>query len=62
VDYKTAHLEFDGAADALQRARVLFESQLTTYASVLRSLRGDEFRIHAGIYYPRTRLFDWWQI
>jgi ATP-dependent exoDNAse (exonuclease V) beta subunit len=62
VDYKTAQAEIENATDALLRARSLFEAQLSTYANVLRSLCGKEIRVHAGLYYPRMCLLDWWQI
>lgn len=62
VDYKTAHLQAERGPDSLPNLRKLFEAQLNTYAGVLRSLRGAGIRIHAGLYYPRVRLFDWWQI
>jgi hypothetical protein len=65
VDYKTAHsddLTNGDPAAALPRLRALFEPQLQTYAEVLRKLHGDDAQIHAGLYYPRMLLFDWWEI
>jgi ATP-dependent helicase/nuclease subunit A len=35
---------------------------LQTYAEVLRKLHGERAQIHAGLYYPRMLLFDWWEI
>jgi ATP-dependent exoDNAse (exonuclease V) beta subunit len=65
VDYKTAHaseIEKADAPDVLQRLRALFAPQLQTYAEVLRKLHGERAQIHAGLYYPRMLLFDWWEI
>jgi ATP-dependent exoDNAse (exonuclease V) beta subunit len=65
VDYKTAHSDdlTDGdPASALPRLRALFAQQLQTYAEVLRKLHGEDAQIHAGLYYPRMLLFDWWEI
>jgi ATP-dependent exoDNAse (exonuclease V) beta subunit len=62
VDYKTAHLEIENTAKAVHDARKTFEAQLLAYANVLRALRAKDARIHAGLYYPRMRLFDWWPI
>jgi ATP-dependent helicase/nuclease subunit A len=65
VDYKTAiadDLNQADSASVLQRLRALFAPQLQTYAEVLRNLHGDSAQIHAGLYYPRMLLFDWWEI
>jgi ATP-dependent exoDNAse (exonuclease V) beta subunit len=64
VDYKTAYSDdlTSGETGALPRLRALFEPQLQAYAQVLRKLHGDDAQIHAGLYYPRTLLFDWWEI
>jgi len=61
VDYKTAHADGLDPAIALPQLRAVFAPQLEAYAEVLRKLRGSA-QIHAGLYYPRMSLFDWWQI
>jgi ATP-dependent helicase/nuclease subunit A len=65
VDYKTANANDVNETDpacVLPRLRALFAPQLQAYAEVLRKLHGDSARIHAGLYYPRMLLFDWWEI
>jgi ATP-dependent exoDNAse (exonuclease V) beta subunit len=64
IDYKTAHVDIDraDASSPLPRLRALFEPQLQAYAEVLRKLHGQSVQIHAGLYYPRMLLFDWWEI
>ena len=61
VDYKTAHADGLDPAVALPQLRVVFAPQLEAYAEVLRKLRGSA-HVHAGLYYPRMSLFDWWEI
>lgn len=64
VDYKTAHADGADGTDpenALPKLRTLFAPQLQAYAEVLRKLHGESVRIHAGLYYPRMLLFDWWE-
>jgi ATP-dependent exoDNAse (exonuclease V) beta subunit len=58
VDYKTAHEENVDLADLRRR----FAPQLETYARVLRNLRGADAKVCAGLYYPRMRKLDWWEI
>jgi len=62
VDYKTAHAENFDPATALPELRQIFTPQLEAYAAVLRNLRGADAPIHAGLYYPRMLLLDWWEI
>jgi ATP-dependent exoDNAse (exonuclease V) beta subunit len=62
IDYKTAHEESTDPAATLAALRPLFAPQLAAYASVLRTLRGPDARINAGLYYPRMLQFDWWEI
>jgi ATP-dependent exoDNAse (exonuclease V) beta subunit len=58
VDYKTAHEEEVNLADLRPR----FAPQLETYARVLRNLRGADAKVCAGLYYPRMRKLDWWEM
>jgi hypothetical protein len=65
VDYKTPHTDDLNSSDpeaVLPRLRALFAPQLQAYAEVLRKLHGENAQIHAGLYYPRMLLFDWWKI
>lgn len=62
IDYKTAHAEDSDPAAALPKLRSLFAPQLELYARVLRLMHGSGAQIRAGLYYPRMRLFDWWEI
>jgi ATP-dependent helicase/nuclease subunit A len=62
VDYKTAHVSSADPASALPSLRKLFEPQLQVYSRVLRLLHGPHVEVRAGLYYPRMRLFDWWEI
>ena len=63
VDYKTAqaHNNMD-PEQAMRELRPLFAPQLEIYAQVLRNLKGEKLRVHAGLYYPRMLRFDWWMI
>ncbi len=64
VDYKTAHEDDSKNTDpsnVLLGLRALFAPQLQAYAEVLRKLHGEAVPIHAGLYYPRMLLFDWWE-
>ena len=58
IDYKTAH---EGLED-LPKLRAMFAAQLELYAKVLRNLCGKDAAIRAGLYYPRMRTLDWWQL
>jgi ATP-dependent helicase/nuclease subunit A len=58
VDYKTTQVE----NTSLPEFRATFAPQLQVYAAVLRNLHGPELKVRAGLYYPRTSLFDWWEI
>jgi len=62
VDYKTAHADNLDPATALPQLRPLFARQLETYAQVLRNLHGADAVVRAALYYPRMRLFDWWEL
>jgi ATP-dependent exoDNAse (exonuclease V) beta subunit len=62
VDYKTAHADNADPATALPELRKIFAPQLEAYSRVLRNLRGADALIHAGLYYPRMLLLDWWQL
>jgi ATP-dependent exoDNAse (exonuclease V) beta subunit len=62
IDYKTAHADSLDPATALPRLREVFAPQLAAYAEVFRKLHGDSAPIHAGLYYPRMSLFDWWEL
>lgn len=62
VDYKTAHAEGADPDKALPELRKLFAPQLEAYASVLRKLHGPDARVCAGLYYPRLKKFDWWEM
>jgi ATP-dependent helicase/nuclease subunit A len=64
VDYKTAYADSPGEGDVrtvLPHLRALFAPQINAYAEVLHKLHGESARIHAGLYYPRMMLFDWWE-
>jgi ATP-dependent exoDNAse (exonuclease V) beta subunit len=62
VDYKTAHEDGLDASAALARLRPLFAPQIEAYAQVLRNLHGADAVIRAGLYYPRMRAIDWWEL
>ncbi len=62
VDYKTAHADSLDPAAALPELRKLFAPQLEAYATILRNLQGQDAILHAGLYYPRMLLFDWWEL
>jgi hypothetical protein len=62
VDYKAAQAAAPDPAAALPGLRTLFAPQLATYARFLRNLHGGDAVIRAGLYYPRMRLLDWWEI
>ena len=61
IDYKTAHADALDPAAALPGLRKLFAPQLETYARILSNLHSRETPIRAGLYYPRMKLFDWWE-
>jgi len=62
VDYKTAHEDDLDPAVALPELRKIFAPQVETYAAVLRNLNGEQARIRGGLYYPRMKQFDWWEL
>ncbi len=58
VDYKTAHeKEVD-----LAKLRPIFAPQIEAYARLLRNLRGADAKVCVGLYYPRMRTLDWWEV
>ena len=62
VDYKTVEGRSANPVSALAELRRQFAPQLEAYAEVLRILRGPGAAIHAGLYYPRMSLLDWWKV
>jgi ATP-dependent helicase/nuclease subunit A len=62
VDYKTTEEAGLNSDFTLAELRPRFAPQLEAYAEVLRKLHGTEIAIHAGLYYPRMLLFDWWAV
>jgi ATP-dependent helicase/nuclease subunit A len=62
VDYKTVDEGFANPDSALVELRRRYAPQLEAYAEVLCNLREPGAAIHAGLYYPRMSLFDWWEI
>ena len=62
IDYKTAHAGKPDPAALLPQLRAIFAPQIETYAEVLRKLQGNDAKISAGLYYPRMKLLDWWEI
>jgi len=72
IDYKTSHAAGANLSEEADRRAFLAAhreqhiGQLAAYAQMLRSLRKDDpqalkLSIHAGIYYPRLQLFDFWE-
>jgi ATP-dependent exoDNAse (exonuclease V) beta subunit len=62
IDYKTAHEDGADPATALLEWRNRFAAQIETYAKVLRQLHGADARVRGGLYYPRMKQFDWWDL
>jgi len=62
IDYKTAHADSVDPATALPALRSLFAPQIEAYAQLLRNQIGDEPDLFAGLYYPRMKILDWWQL
>jgi ATP-dependent exoDNAse (exonuclease V) beta subunit len=76
IDYKTSHAAGTNLADAAERERFLAAhreqhvQQLAVYAEALRGLREgdgestrrDTLKVRAGIFYPRLRLLDFWEV
>jgi ATP-dependent exoDNAse (exonuclease V) beta subunit len=58
VDYKTAHEDGVELADL----RGFFKPQLEAYGRVLRNLRGSDAKVCAGLYYPRMKKLDCWEM
>ena len=61
IDYKTTQDASSLAASGLAGLRAVFTPQLEVYGKILRQGYSD-LSIHAGLYYPRLRAFDWWKI
>jgi ATP-dependent exoDNAse (exonuclease V) beta subunit len=62
IDYKTAHEDSLDPKAALPELRRIFRPQVEAYADVLRNLRGAETDLRGGLYYPRMRMLDWWEL
>ena len=62
VDYKTAHEDGLDPADALPSLRRIFAPQIEAYAKVLRNLHGADVALRGGLYYPRMKALDWWEL
>ncbi len=62
IDYKTAHADQIDPAKSLPALRELFAPQVEAYGQLLRNLHGAEPPIFAGLYYPRMKLLDWWEL
>jgi ATP-dependent exoDNAse (exonuclease V) beta subunit len=62
VDYKTAHANGADGENVLGELRNMFAPQLEAYADVLRAMHGTDATIRAGLYYPRMKKLDWWEI
>ncbi|MGA8042798.1 MAG: 3'-5' exonuclease, partial [Terracidiphilus sp.] len=61
IDYKTAQFDGPASGQSLQALRTVFAPQLEAYATVLRPIYRD-VKLHAGLYYPRMQVFDWWKM
>jgi ATP-dependent helicase/nuclease subunit A len=62
IDYKTAHENGLDPSTALPELRRIFSPQIESYARILRNLHGADATVFGGLYYPRMRLFDWWEV
>jgi ATP-dependent exoDNAse (exonuclease V) beta subunit len=62
IDYKTAHEEGLDPAATLHDLRRIFAPQIEAYAKVLRKLHGADAPLRGGLYYPRMKLLDWWEL
>jgi len=61
IDYKTSGTGNAASPVSLQALRAQFAPQLELYAQVLRKLHSEHVEIRAGLYYPGTLQFDWWE-
>lgn len=61
IDYKTSYGAGSTGAETLSALRKDFAPQLELYGRILRHSYS-EVAIHAGLYYPRLRSFDWWKL
>ena len=62
IDYKTAHEDGLDPRAALPELRREFAPQIEAYAKVLRNLHGADSSVRGGLYYPRMKLLDWWEL
>jgi ATP-dependent exoDNAse (exonuclease V) beta subunit len=67
VDYKTAEYRTSGGngvdpSTALSELRRTFAPQIEAYATVLRNLHGADTVVCGGLYYPRMKVLDWWEL
>jgi ATP-dependent exoDNAse (exonuclease V) beta subunit len=60
VDYKTAILEDPADHAKVAQLRAVFAPQLDVYSQMLRNLHPGAVKVNVGIYYPRTKMLDWW--
>ena len=60
VDYKMSAPAGEAIDVFLARQRELYGAQLARYAEVLRAVRGKDFPVRMGLYYPRVGRLDWW--
>jgi len=62
ADYKTAHGDSLDPQTALTELHRIFAPQIEAYAKVLRNLHGADACVRGGLYYPRMKLLDWWEL
>lgn len=62
ADYKTAHGHSLDPQTALTELHRIFAPQIEAYAKVLRNLQGADACVRGGLYYPRMKLLDWWEL
>ena len=62
ADYKTAHGHSLDPQTALPELHRIFAPQIEAYAKVLRNLQGADACVRGGLYYPRMKLLDWWEL
>ena len=61
IDYKTTDHAGALADGSVPLLRASYAPQLELYAAILRQAFPDS-AIHAGLYYPMMRSFDWWKV
>jgi len=62
IDYKTAHEDAPDPQAALPGLRRIFAPQIEAYAKVLQALHTTGTEVRGGLYYPRMKLLDWWEL